>query len=196
MDITDKRYFLWRHVKDYPPVDNDEALSREKVLQFMESSEKCFENDNLPGHITGSALVIDTSMTSTLLTHHVKLNRWLQFGGHSDGDANTFSVALREATEESGLKSLTFRYPYTGIFDIDVHPIPANEKLTDHHHYDIRILLIADISEPYIINHESKNLRWIPIKDVRKYNQQHAFLRLIRKVSTISPDQHSLVSDL
>ena len=44
-----------------------------------------------------------------LLTHHRKLDRWLQLGGHADGDRDLARVALKEAEEESGLAGLVGR---------------------------------------------------------------------------------------
>ena len=134
---------------------------------------------------TGAALVVDESFEHTLLTHHTKLDRWFQFGGHSDGENNTFNVALREAHEESGLAKLSFDYRYPGIFDLDVHPIPANEKLEAHDHYDVRMLLVANKSEEYTVNYESKDLKWVPLNNVSEYNKQYAFLRLVKKVQNL-----------
>jgi len=51
------------------------------------------------GHITASAWVVDRAGTMALLTHHRKLGRWLQLGGHADGDPDVRRVALREAME-------------------------------------------------------------------------------------------------
>src|SRR5689334_8610797 len=55
------------------------------------------------GHLTGSAWLVSADGERVLLTHHRKLDRWLQLGGHADGDADLARVALREAEEESGL---------------------------------------------------------------------------------------------
>ena len=62
-----------------------------------------------------------------LLTHHRKLDRWLQLGGHSDGESDPRQVALREAQEESGLARFRFLPEASDPLplDLDVHPIPA-----------------------------------------------------------------------
>ncbi|GIS47576.1 MAG: hypothetical protein Ct9H90mP20_2460 [Candidatus Neomarinimicrobiota bacterium] len=35
------------------------------------------------------------------MTHHYQLNKWLQLGGHADGNENLLDVATNEAIEES-----------------------------------------------------------------------------------------------
>ena len=112
MNHTDKRYFLYRNVKDYLPYDTQELKSKNEILNFLETSKTPFENTNLPGHITGSSLIVDKTFTHTLLTLHSEINKWFQPGGHSDGNSNTILEAIREAIEESGLKNLTLFYPF------------------------------------------------------------------------------------
>ena len=70
-----------------------------------------------------------------LLAHHRKLGRWLQPGGHSDGDPDTLAVALREAREESGLDVQALD---DAIFDLDLHRIPARDREPAHLHFDVR----------------------------------------------------------
>jgi len=48
--------------------------------------------------------LIDSKGERVLLTHHKKLGKWLQLGGHSDGNSNMLDVALKEAKEESMLR--------------------------------------------------------------------------------------------
>ena len=93
------------------------------------------------GHITGSAWVVDIAGNRVLLADHAKLGRWLQPGGHSDGDPDTLAVALREAREESGLD---VRALDDAIFDIDVHRIPARGDEPAHLHFDVRFLVQAE----------------------------------------------------
>ena len=80
-----------------------------------------------------------------MLTHHRKLDRWLQLGGHVDGEQAVHVAALREAQEESGLQHFSFVKIAGRLlpFDIDIHPIPATPAEPAHHHYDLRYLLLA-----------------------------------------------------
>src|ERR1700760_3033979 len=84
---------------------------------------ECAHRSLLHGHLTGSSWILNESRTHALMTHHRQLNRWLQLGGHADGDLDLQRVATREAQEESGLKSV--RCVSSIPYDVDVHTIPA-----------------------------------------------------------------------
>lgn len=180
--MMDKRDFILELLENYKSTDKNEEKSRIQMIQFIEYNPNCFENDYKQGHITGSALVVDRDIEYTLLTHHLLLHKWFQFGGHSDGHWNPLEVAWREAQEESGLISLEYIPGHDGIFGLDVHLIPKRDHMPAHNHYDVRILLTADKNEPYKVSHESNDLKWVKIDEVKEYNSQPAFLRLIDKV--------------
>jgi 8-oxo-dGTP pyrophosphatase MutT (NUDIX family) len=164
----------------YQPADPHERSMHQRIVDFVTEHSDCFERSLLIGHITASALIINKERTHTLLTHHHKLEKWLQLGGHSDGDPDPLSVALREAEEESGLKSV--KPVSEAIFDVDVHPIPARRHEPDHFHYDIRFLFEADDSEPLTISSESKDLAWVPLKEIENYTTEESILRMVRKI--------------
>ncbi len=181
------RNYLLEKLKNYSPADAYENEMREKIISFVHQNSDCFERTLLVGHITGSAFIVNKQRTHTLLTHHHKLNKWLQLGGHSDGDFNTLNVALREAEEESGLKNIV---PISeNIFDVDVHEIPARKNEPTHFHYDIRFLFETDSSQPLTISSESKDLAWIPLNDIENFTTEESVLRMVRKI-TLSKLQH------
>lgn len=182
----DNRNLILDLLTNFQTFDKNEERSRLKIIEFVKTQEKCFDNNFKLGHITGSALVVDTNFKHTLLNYHRKLNKWLQFGGHSDSHFNPIEVAFREAREESGLKSLLFIPEFKNIFGVDIHPIPKYGDMLLHHHYDIRIILTADKKEPFIISSESKDLKWFTLKQAQRINSQPAFLRLLSKAQNIS----------
>lgn len=139
---------------------SDYDAEHQFVPQFTSllGHKRSFCRDHLPGHITASSWIIDETHRFSLLTHHAKLNRWLQPGGHADGDEDIVRVAFREAMEETGLSSLHLLMD--SIFDIDIHPIPARSDFPAHRHYDIRFLFQASREEGLIVTHESKDLAW------------------------------------
>src|ERR1017187_5220435 len=87
-------------------LDAHETPMTADTIRFVEEHADCFSRKQLSGHLTGSAWIVDAGRTRTLLTHHRKLDKWLQLGGHADGDPDLRAVALREAREESGLTKL------------------------------------------------------------------------------------------
>ena len=155
----------------------DEDISRFRA--FVEGQPRCFERDCWDdGHVTGSAVVLDRAGTSMLMTHHAKLGRWLQLGGHADGDPDPLAVACREATEESGLSVVPIREE---ILDLDIHEIPARGPDPAHFHYDVRFLLQVERPGSLRVTHESLALRWVLLDDVASVTNEESILRMVRK---------------
>lgn len=165
----------------YRPFDADDDAARERILAFVLANPDCFERSLLAGHVTGSAWILDPSRSRCLLTHHRKLDRWLQLGGHADGQTDILEVAMREGREESGLVSL--RPVAASIFDCDVHRIPARKSEPEHFHYDVRFLLEADNAEPLVISEESKELAWVNLGDVAGLNPDASVMRMVAKTA-------------
>lgn len=130
-------------------------------LSFLSSASLPFDREHAEGHFTGSAWLVDASGTRVLLTHHRKLGRWLQLGGHADGDSDLTAVALREASEESGLSGLTVEQD---IFDVDRHWIPERPNEPGHWHYDVRYVVRAGVHDMFAVSDESLDLAWISIE--------------------------------
>lgn len=150
---------LKEKLEAYIPSCAQEAEHRRGMILFMEQYPNCFERTLAVGHFTGSAWLLNKERTAALLMHHTKLNKWLQLGGHCDGNSNILEVAIREAQEESGILNIV---PLSqDIFDIDIHLIPERGHEKAHYHYDVRFLLGVNSDEQVIQNRESKELRWI-----------------------------------
>jgi 8-oxo-dGTP pyrophosphatase MutT (NUDIX family) len=160
-------------------LDAHEAAMTAETIRFVEAHSGCLERTQLSGHLTGSAWVVDAGRTRTLLTHHRKLDKWLQLGGHADGDPDLLAVARREAQEESGLTRVRAVSPE--IFDLDRHWIPARKTEPAHWHYDLRFLLEADSAEPLTVTNESKDLAWVEVARVTALNPEESMARMVRK---------------
>jgi 8-oxo-dGTP pyrophosphatase MutT (NUDIX family) len=130
---------------------------------FLATPGALFERTHAAGHFTGSAWVVSADGLRTLLVHHRKLDRWLQPGGHADGDRDLARVALREAEEETGLRGLVVEQ---AIFDLDRHLIPARAGEPAHWHYDVRYVVRASAGEDFVVSAESHALAWRPIAEV------------------------------
>ena len=147
------------------------------ICDFITREPQCFSRECREGHVTGSALVLNHDHSKALLTYHKKLNRWLQLGGHSDGDPNTREVALREAQEESGIQNLEF--VTERIIDVDVHLIPQSKTEPHHYHYDIRFFLRAPKGSKIQKSSESKDLKWFRARDILNLKTDESTLRLV-----------------
>lgn len=146
--------------------------------QLLDSHPGCFDRDCWAGHVTGSAWLVDARGTDVLLTHHRKLDIWVQLGGHSDGDPDTPAVARREAEEESGL---VVEPALPGIFDLDIHMIPARRSDPEHLHFDVRYAFVTRSGRNYRVSEESHDLAWVPVEELHRYSREESMLRMGRK---------------
>lgn len=147
-----------RVLERYEPRDAAQVAFRAKMLAFVEAHpEDAHERTCLEGHLTASALLLDARGERALLTLHKKLGRWLQLGGHCDGDANLAGVAWRELVEESGIDAIEID-PHP--IDLDVHPIPARPGEPEHLHLDTRFVARAAPGARERASDESIELRW------------------------------------
>ncbi len=152
----------------------DEAETATAFQHFLNASAQAFERSHRIGHFTGSAWLVSSDGERVLLTHHRKLNRWLQLGGHADGDTDLARVALREAGEESGLRDLVGE---NEIFDLDRHAIPARGDEPGHWHYDVRYVVRATGSETFAVSAESHALAWREIAAIAEDDSADVSLR-------------------
>lgn len=157
----------------------EEASIRSRMLELLERAPECFLRSCFPGHFTGSALVLSADRKQTLLHHHRKLDRWLQFGGHCDGESDVRAVALREAEEESGIESLAVLNSQP--FDLDIHKITARGDEPEHWHYDVRYALIAPADATFRQSSESKELRWFTPEEMEALPLDAGLRRLVAK---------------
>jgi 8-oxo-dGTP pyrophosphatase MutT (NUDIX family) len=142
----------------------EESDTAHEFADFLGSAPAVFERVHAMGHFTGSAWVVSADGRRVLLTHHRKLDLWLQPGGHADGDEDLARVALREAEEETGVTGLHLEDGE--IFDLDRHLIPARKLDPDHWHYDARYVVRCGADEHYIVSEESHALAWREIHAV------------------------------
>ncbi|WP_164275497.1 NUDIX hydrolase [Stenotrophomonas sp. B1-1] len=131
---------------------------------LLDDPEDPFRRERLAGHFTASCWLVSADGQRVLLTHHRKLQRWLQLGGHADGDRDLAHVALKEGEEESGLTGLVLEDP--AIFDLDKHWIPERKDVPGHWHYDVRFVIRALGGEAFVLSEESLALAWRPVAEV------------------------------
>lgn len=156
-----------------------EQACRQQMIALLDSCADCFRRDTFPAHFTGSAFVVSSDGVRGLLHHHRKLDRWLQFGGHCDGEEDVLSVARREAYEESGISGLIVASARP--FDLDIHEIPALGNEPTHFHYDVRYVLIAPENAELRASPESKELRWFTGEEMKEWSLEPGLLRLIER---------------
>ena len=168
-------YVAREWIANYASEEQSQIDQRQIILDACDSRPDILERSCFPGHLTASALVVDHACEKLMLHHHAKLDRWLQFGGHCDGDGNLVHVAWRECLEESGIEDL---WIFPQIIDVDIHGIPALGDEPAHDHLDIRFLVMTDPENTPIISSESKDVRWFRFEDLEGIDTDQSVLRL------------------
>ena len=171
----------------HPPADRVEQGHLEAIRDFVAREPACFLRTTfVPGHITGSAFILDPARGLLLLHHHRKLDRWLQMGGHDDGERDAASTALREAREESGLAKIDWPAGPRKVLDVDVHQIPARKDEPAHQHLDVRFALWADSRQPLTVDAlESKALAWFPLAEAEAKMNEPGAVRVVAKLRAL-----------
>jgi 8-oxo-dGTP pyrophosphatase MutT (NUDIX family) len=199
-------------LRTYAPSDEAEAAHRERMIDLLTTAPDPFSRAHFaPGHFTASCYIVDGA-GRLLLHHHRRLDRWLQMGGHVEAGESTALAALREGAEESGLRDLTlvsvmlsradgeasqdatashseilrFAQDDAGIFDLDIHGIPAAKGEPDHDHFDVRYL--ARTASPHAITidrAESNELAWVTLERAAELMHGPESHRVLRKIETL-----------
>ena len=162
----------------YDPRDRHQAETRDRIVAWIDAHpEDAHRRTCLAGHLTASAILLDSSRERVLLTLHKKLGKWLQLGGHCDGDANLAGVAWRENVEESGITPAAIS---ALPIDVDIHRIPERPAEPEHDHLDTRYLLVAPGDAREVISDESIELRWFTEDETRELDLDDSVRRLLR----------------
>ena len=171
-------------LENWVPPNPDQEETRARILQFMgENPCDAHLRECVPGHLTASSIVIHSDGKRGLFTLHKKLNRWLQLGGHCDGDANLAAAALREAVEESGIEDLVID---PRIVDLDIHLIPERPAKADrpaepaHLHLDTRFFVYAPKGAKYVVSDESHELAWFTAQEIAQREADDSVMRLVQ----------------
>lgn len=175
---SDRAPDLSRQLESYHRRHPQESETVDRFLALLDGHRNCFDRDCWAGHVTGSAWLLGPGGSDVLLTHHRKLDIWVQPGGHCDGDPNVLAVARREAEEESGL-AVEVLSP--DVLDLDIHEIPARGEEPRHAHFDVRYAFISVSGRAYTVTDESHDLQWVPIDGIHRYTSDESVLRMARK---------------
>jgi ADP-ribose pyrophosphatase YjhB (NUDIX family) len=156
-------------IRNYHPVNEQEAVDRQTILDFIERNPDSLLRTNRVAHLTSSAIIVNKKMDKILFVYHNIYQSWSWVGGHNDGDPDFLRVAIREAKEETGVKNII---PWSeDIFMIDIIYVNNHQKkgnyVSDHLHLNVTYLLIADENDELIIKaDENSGVRWFSLENV------------------------------
>lgn len=174
--------FAVERIAAYTPADDgyrDEQIAqRDRTLAFCAEHDDALVRECLEGHLTASAILLDASGERGLFTLHKKLKKWLQLGGHCDGDANLAGVALREAWEESGIDGLAVD---PSPIRVDVHTIPEYKGVPEHLHLDTSFVVHAPRDARVVMSDESDDLAWMSLDEAQRAGVEENVLRMFAR---------------
>ncbi len=194
-ELEPHQQLLAAELRQYRGVDGTEEAFRVRMLEWVESTPLWWHRDSMPGHITASAYILSPELDRMLLHFHRKLDRWLQVGGHDDGERHPARSVVREVAEESGLQNFDF-FGEPVIFDLDIHPIPAKGDTAAHDHLDVRYLMVADPSQELRpADGESQQLAWFPLDEAEFRMNEAGASRVLNKIRTLAEARAQLLQE-
>lgn len=177
-------------IKIFLPYNQQEVSDKNEIINALMLDRNLFTRENKKMHMTASAWVVNKSKTKTLMAYHNIYNSWSWMGGHTDGNADLLSVAIKEVKEESGVNNI--RVITDEIFSLEVLTVAGHEKngeyISSHLHLNITFLLEADENEELRNNPaENSDVSWISISDLEKFVSEdwmmsRVYKKLIKKV--------------
>lgn len=173
----------------YTPFDEEENVNVQEFLQFLTAfKDNVWTRDNLVGHITSSAFVVNPEKTKVLMAYHKIYDSFAWLGGHADGDKDLLHVALKETREESGLQNIkVLQNTFIDVVSMIVVPhIKRGKPVPSHIHYNVTYLLEGSEEEAlHIAEAENTALAWIEFEKVNEIVKENhmkpVYERLIKK---------------
>ena len=161
-------------IKKFIPSNEQEANDRSVILDFVaHHPETVLTRENQVAHLTSSGLIMNEKLDKILMVHHniYKTWTWRVMEGHTDGNGDFLEVAIKEATEETGVKAIK---PFSDeIISIDIIPVYGHEKrgryVSSHLHLNVTYVLIADEREALLIKpDENSGVKWVPVEALER----------------------------
>ena len=152
-------------IERYKTFDEQEARDKEYFLNFMSSFQDVLTRENVFGHFTSSAFVLNETGNKMLVVYHNINDGWIYPWGHADGESDLLSVAVREVLEETGVRPIVRNQ---NIFGIQVLPVRGHVKhgkyVSAHVHLDVVYLMQASEEEALKFRpDESRSVKWVEL---------------------------------
>ena len=154
---------LQDYLLNYKPFNEQESKDKDYMLKWIASYDDVLTRNNIFGHFTASALVVNAKRTKMVVVYHKINNGWMYPGGHADGEVNLLKVAIREVEEETGLNAKVLD---ENLFALQVLPTYGHFKngifVSSHEHLDCLFLMEANEDIPLTYREEESNgVKWL-----------------------------------
>lgn len=142
---------------------------------------------NLPLHVTASALIVHPETGRVLLRWHQRQQAWLQVGGHGDpGESDPLAIALREATEETGLADLS-PWPDAELRHLAIVDVPAGKGEPAHEHADLRFFMATGTPDAAKAENADAPLRWLSIAEAYEATSEANLRESLARLERVLP---------
>ena len=160
---------LKSNIEKFIPYNEQEQVDKKIMLSYINDFDDVLTRQNLYGHFTSSAFVLNKERTKILMIYHKIYNSWAWVGGHSDGDSDLLHVAMKEAKEETGIKKVSTISK--DIYSLEIINVNGHEKrgeyVGSHVHLNVTYLLEANENEEiHIKEDENSGVKWVPIDKI------------------------------
>jgi len=178
----------------YEPSNEQEDNDKKIILNYIKDyPHNILTRENEIAHMTSSGLILNEALDKILMIHHNIYNTWTWTGGHADGDVNMLEIAIKEAIEETGVKSVR---PLTEqMVAIDILTVNGHEKrgryVSAHLHLNTSYALIADESDEFILNEdETSGVEWVDVDRLHEYSNEpyliDVYMKIVNKARQVS----------
>lgn len=172
-------------IEKFMPLSIQEESDKKIIIEYIKSYSNVLLRENKVAHITSSALILNKDLSKMLMIHHNIYNTWAWTGGHADGEEDLLYTALKEAKEETGVKSFT---PLTeDVISLDILPVYGHMKkgsyVSAHLHLTASFVLIVEENEKLTIKEdENSGVMWVNVDSLEKYSNEPYLIEIYRKI--------------
>jgi 8-oxo-dGTP pyrophosphatase MutT (NUDIX family) len=171
-------------LRRYRPQDEAETADVARVRALTETAADPWLR-SIPLHVTASAVIVHPDSGRIMLRWHQRQQAWLQVGGHGDpGESDPLAIAVREATEETGLTDLV-PWPDGQIRHVVIVPVPAGGLEPAHEHADVRFVLATRAPEAARPEGPDAPLRWLSPREAHDATSEANFRETLTRVERL-----------
>ena len=171
-------------IKNYVPFNEQEVKDKQFFID-CENIEQILTRENERCHLTSSGFVVNKDKTKILCSYHNIYKSWTWVGGHADGDDDMLYVAMKEAKEETSIKSVK---PLLNI-PISLESVPVlghikrGKYVPAHIHLNVTYLLEADENELIETKpDENSGVEWLTFDELLNKATEIYMLPVYKKI--------------
>lgn len=176
----------------YKPYNVQEEQDKKVTLEYINQFSNILMRENNFAHITSSSWLVNKDRTKVVMIYHNIYQSWAWTGGHADGESDLLHVAIKEAKEETGLKTIT---PVSeDIYSLELLCVNGHVKrgnyVSSHIHINVTYLLEADEAEEMSVKEdENSGVKWLPLDEAVNASSEPwmrtIYSKLNEKLSTV-----------